>query len=116
MLGLKMHHSLPLILLSIEYGISAVPMVKRHITLIMPICGTYVVLNLLITVIRGRPVYDILDWKSLISFVIIIGAVVIGFAGFLLFHWINQKKLELYGRYNQKHLRMHSICSDKYFF
>ena len=89
MLGLKLHHSLPLVLLLIEYLISAVPMVKRHITIIMPICGSYIILNLFLTIIRGKPIYDILDWKSPISFLIIIGAVLVGFGGFLAFHWVN---------------------------
>jgi hypothetical protein len=98
-LGLKMHHSLPMLLLTADYTISVVPYVKRHITLVMPVFGCYVVVNLGFTISRGKPVYDIVDWNSIRSYFIIVGAWSLGFFLFILFHWINQKKLNFYGQY-----------------
>ena len=89
MLGLKMHHSLPLLLLSIDYSISAVPYVKRHLSVIMPICFIYICLNFTLTMVRGKPIYDPLNWKSVISYVLIAGAVIIGYFGYLMFYWVN---------------------------
>lgn len=89
MLGLKLHHSLPLLLLSIDYSISALPFIRRHITLVMPICFCYLLLNFTLTISLGKPIYDIIDWRTLRSYVIIVLAVTIGFAGFIMAHWVN---------------------------
>jgi hypothetical protein len=89
MLGLVLHHSLPLIMLSADYLINAMPIVQRHICAILPMCGVYLLLNFYVTVSRGKPVYGIMSWDSPIGFAIPFGTLLAGVLIFTVFRIVN---------------------------
>ena len=111
MVGLVAHHSLPLIMLSVDFMINAMPVVQRHINMIVPMCSAYLFLNYYVTVSRGKPVYGIMNWKWPVGFVIPFGLLAIGCLIFTLFAAVTQKKLQVYGTFRSQHKRMHEIIS-----
>lgn len=84
MVGLIVHHSLPLIMLSTDYLINAIPIVRRHIYLIVPMCSIYLFANFYVTMARGIPIYGIMDWKSVRGYTVAFGTLIAGIVIFLL--------------------------------
>ena len=89
MLGLVLHHSLPLILLVIDYTINAMPIVGRHIYMICFMCAAYLMLNYYVTIKRGTPVYGIMSWDSPKALMIPVGTVLAGLIIFSILTIIN---------------------------
>ena len=89
MLGLVLHHALPLILLSVDYCFNAMPFVGRHVYSVMVICIVYLIFNYYVTKRRGTPVYSIMSWDDPVSFAIPICTVIIGLIIFKLLTVVN---------------------------
>lgn len=81
LLSICMNHSVPFLVLLMDFFINAVPFTGRHFFFILPIGLSYLVVNYLVVKSTGEPVYPFLDWKSqtglIAPFAIVFAAVVI---------------------------------------
>ena len=84
MLGLVVHHSLPLVLLSFDFTLNCVPFAGRHVYGILAVCTSYILLNFIVTKAKGKPVYDMMGWDSLLGVLIPIMTLSVGLLFFKL--------------------------------
>ena len=57
-------HSLPLIVLLIDFSMNTVPFCNKHFVLVCAVLVLYLIVNYLVTIFRDKPVYPVLDWDS----------------------------------------------------
>ena len=87
-------HSVPLITFIIEHCIHPIPVIKRHIVIVLPIGIFYTIMNLTHAKITGKPIYPPMSWDSVASVSFGLGVVVFAVASYFFVYWINQKKLK----------------------
>ena len=68
LIELYLMHSVPLLLLLIDWYLHAPPFVLRHLPLLMLIGMIYMGVNIYVTLMTDRPVYPVFTWKDQKSF------------------------------------------------
>merc|ERR1712195_107462 len=71
MLALIMDHCFPFIALSIEFYINAICFSRRHLILLISLCMTYLVVNLVTTKVTGIPPYPFMNWEGFVGYVVV---------------------------------------------
>ena len=95
-LGLVLDHALPMVCLLIEYFLcSAMPFTKRHFIGIVIICGTYLIMNLSITLITGKPIYAPMTWTDPMGIIVPMCVIVLAIGLLFLMECVTRKKLAL---------------------
>lgn len=100
--GNMIDHSLPLILLVLDFILNAVPVVQRHLAVILAVASLFVIDNFIATKIRGKPVYDILKWNDLASVILTIAIFILLMVLFLILNCINTGKLRSFASRRQQ--------------
>lgn len=77
-----MDHSVPMLVLLMDFFINAVPFTGRHFWMMIPIALAYLLVSYLVVKSTGEPVYPFLDWKSTTG---LVAPFVIAFAAFVIF-------------------------------
>ena len=100
LLGLCLDHALPMVILLVEYVfLSAIPFSKRHFIGIVLICMIYLSINLTITLVSGRPVYDPMSWTDPMGIIIPIAVIFVALGLGFLMECGTRKKLARQGHY-----------------
>ena len=96
--GKIIDHTLPIFVLLIDYVfLSAIPISKRHIWVVMTISVVYLGMNCIYS-LSIEPVYGPpLDWVTPIGIILPLGALVIGFIFDFALEAVNRNKLRLLG-------------------
>lgn len=63
-----------LTLLSIDFLFNTVHFKKRNLFIVAVVGTAYGVWNFMIVMYTGKPIYDIMDWRSTASYIFILGA------------------------------------------
>lgn len=93
-LGLVLDHALPMVCLLIEYFLcSAIPFTKRHFIGIVIICGSYLTMNLIITLTTGKPIYGPMTWTDPMGIIVPLCVIVVAIGLLYLMEWCTRKKL-----------------------
>jgi len=91
-------HSFPLICSFIEYCLNVSPLfLKRHWSLMLALSFIYLVVNIIVSKARNKPVYSILTHDSVFSWSLSIGILILNVVLFFLFSYLNNKKLQAFG-------------------
>lgn len=68
----------------IDFIFAKIKFYKNHYVILLIYGVAYSILNISITFGSGEPVYDIMDWKSLKSYIFFFAAIIVG----ILFHFL----------------------------
>ena len=90
-------HSVPLLLIFIEFWLNKMEIMLKHAKLMCIFTVFYGFINLFFTVLEGKPVYFLLDFKNMNSVYFLVGALITANFGMLSF-----KFLEIFKRTIQK--------------
>ena len=90
-------HVLPLLLLLVDFSMNTIPFCNRHYLLVCVVLLVYMMFNYLVTFIRNKPVYSILDWNSVIGWSLPPASFVYMTFVFGVVKWISNKKLKKNG-------------------
>lgn len=91
-------HTMPLALLLIEWMMNAAPFAKRHIVIFLTIGISYLILNIIITFSRDKPVYPVFKWTNTASYVTAVATVIATSLIHVALYYINNCKLGRYAR------------------
>jgi hypothetical protein len=96
-----MDHSLPLICLLIDYiFVNSIPFVRRHAIILVNVVSFYLFINLSITKIRNKPVYEPISWDSFQSCITPFLLAIYGIIIFFILEYLTIIKIKFYGNYN----------------
>ena len=95
---LALIHTVPIGCLVVDYFINAVPIAPRHLSGILAIAVLYLIDNIIVVKLSGKPVYVILKWNDWAS--IILSAILFAFsiALFYILFFINKAKLRYFAK------------------
>ena len=68
-------HGTPLLALLIEFGFNIIPFYMKHLALVALIQVVYLIVNVIVSLV-DKPVYGILNWKDLTSYLVFFGVLV----------------------------------------
>lgn len=89
-------HSLPLLCLIIEYCMTQMVFMKRHVMILAFIATFYLIINLSYSLAYRAP-YSWTDWHSVGGVFLHLGLFLIFILEFYLIEWLNRKKLLAHG-------------------
>lgn len=91
-------HLVPFLLLLIEFVQNRIRFVFRHLVVAALILVGYSVINIILTLKRGEPIYPKVTYKNGISYVFLSTALVTLVVGWILLYYLSHKKDDLYKR------------------
>lgn len=86
-------HITPFAVMAIDYPFNRIPMTLRHFPLSLGILLIYGVVNMTKTLVTGKPVYDPLTFKDIMSLVWSLVLITLLVIGYLVLSWVTPKKL-----------------------
>ena len=92
-------HSVPFVLMIIEFFMNRMCIVVKHLKLTFIFVIYYGFINLFFTLITGKPVYSLLDYKDFKSVLFLTGALVTSMLGIALFRIIQPIKMKVVSTY-----------------
>lgn len=101
-LALVLDHSLPFVLLCIDFiFLNAIPYLRRHVVIIFALGTVYLLLNMIVVLAvlpPGQTIYPFMSWDGFTGFVLVpIGMYLFGFAAILFLEWVTFWKLRKLG-------------------
>jgi len=78
-----------IIFLLLDFMVSTVPFVRRHIKAMVPIGVSYLTLNFIVTKYQGRPIYNVISWDSWLSMLILAITLLVSVFIFLFYEFIS---------------------------
>jgi hypothetical protein len=93
MAGLILDHVLPIICLTIEFSINAIPFMRRHLFIILIITVIYLVINFLYVKMSGKLIYIIFKWRNITDFLLPAFLLVLGIIIFFSLEFISKIKI-----------------------
>lgn len=86
-------HITPFAVMAVDYAFNRIPVHLRHLPLSLAVLLIYGVVNITKTLVTGKPVYDPLTFKDIMSLVWSLVLVSLLVIGFLVLSWLTPKKL-----------------------
>ena len=86
-------HIVPMGVLLIEYCINQMPIVPRHLWMMLPICVAYMIDNFAATKITGSPIYPPIDWATPLGYIAAFGIFIFAIVVYLGVSYLNNIKL-----------------------
>ena len=99
-LALAGDHSIPFACMLMEFGLNSIPFCSRHILPMLIMNVLYLLLNLIVTKVRGHPVYDVIDWSTPKGIVLPLLTLLVAGILFLGLTKISNRKLKANGHSN----------------
>ena len=89
-----MDHSFPMVFTAIDFSMNAVPVKTSHWTMTAGFCLFYLIFNLVVTKIRGKPVYpNLANWHSATDVIFPLFLALIVMVLFFLLNFCQRKKM-----------------------
>ena len=90
------NHIVPAAIVFIEFLLNRIPFKRRHLIVIIPVLIAYDVVNVAVSLVRGKPVYAPLDPHEVKSYAIASGLPIVVSVLFLVWEVVAQWKIDKY--------------------